>query len=144
MSYITGTIPYATTFITNVVQTTQTAIYEVGPVTLTSTSTMLIMLNLCFIAGNHTVQCTVGRYTASGATAPQSMNIVTQSTSVTLPGSYMAIMPKEGGANHEPAQLNGFAMDTVSAGTYYYRIWASSSSSHTYTGLSAALAVLKI
>ena len=144
MSYLAGTIPYATTFITNIIGTTQTAIYQIGPVTVTSTSTMLIMVNLCFIADNHTLQCTVGRYTASGATAAQSTNIVTQTTPVTLPGSYMAILPQAGAGNNDPSQLNGFAMDTVSAGTYYYRLWASSGSNHTYAGLSASLAVLKV
>jgi hypothetical protein len=56
----------------------------------------------------------------------------------------MAILPREGAGNNRPAHINGFAMDTLSAGTYYYRIWASSGSSHTYNGLSAALSVLKV
>jgi hypothetical protein len=144
MSYVTGTIPYATTFLTTDISSTQTAIYEVGPVTVSTSSTMLIMLSMHFIADNHQVQCTVGRYTAFGATAAQSTNIVTQSTPVTLPGSYMGVLPKEGAGNNTPAHINGFALDTLAAGTYYYRIWASSVLSHTYTGLTASLAVLKI
>jgi hypothetical protein len=143
MSYLAGTIPYATN-ITSTLNTVETAIYEVGPVIVTSTSTLLIMLNLCFNAATYSVQCTVGRYTASGATAAQSTNIVTQTTPVTLPGPYVAILPQAGSGNNDPTHINGFAMDTLSAGTYYYRIWAASSDSHTYMGLSAALSVLKV
>jgi hypothetical protein len=102
------------------------------------------MVSLCFVADNHQVECTVGRHTTSGATAAQSTNIVTQTTPVTLPGSYMAVLPKAGAGNNQPAHINGFGMDTLGAGTYYYRIWASSGSSHTYTGLYAALSVLKV
>jgi hypothetical protein len=43
-----------------------------------------------------------------------------------------------------PVNLNGFALDSPGAGTFYYTIWMSSTVSHTYTTMAAALTVLKV
>ena len=105
---------------------------------------MLVLVNVNFIAQADGVEVTVGRYTATGATAAQSTNIVTQTTSLALPGSYMASLPTQGDTKDHPTNLSSFAIDSISAGTYYYRIWMSSTGQDTYAGLSASLAVMKV
>jgi hypothetical protein len=110
------------------------------------------MVNVNFVMpanpGNIGVMLTVGRATTSGATASNSTNIVSNTSSLTLPTSgntyYMASLPPQGDTAGHNINLNGFALDTPSAGTFYYTIWMSSTTSTNYSTMSAALTVLKV
>ena len=147
LSFQLGNNPYAAnvSLITTTIQTTQTRIYQVGPITTVSSTKLLIMANACFTSDNRRVAMTVGRATTSGATAANSTNIVSGTTPVTLPAAttayYMAATSI--GANNE-ANVNGFAIDAPGTGTFYYTIWMSSSTSHNYSQMTAVLTVLKI
>jgi len=81
-SYVAGNGPYVASvgLLTTTVGTTQTRLYEVGPVSATASTKFLVMMNVSFTAGNHRVEATVGRATASGATAANSTNIVSDAT----------------------------------------------------------------
>jgi hypothetical protein len=47
--------------------------------------------------------------------------------------------------SNKPANLNGFAIDFPQSPTgYYYTIWMSSTPSHNYTDMTAALTVLQV
>ena len=106
-----------------------TAMYEVGPITTTATSKLLITASLSLVAvGATNIQMTVGRYTATGATAAQSTNVVVNTTGVLVPYSSgaSAFMASTQTVANTSATLNGTAIDSPGAGTFYYRIWASS------------------
>jgi hypothetical protein len=98
--------------------------------------------------GNIGVQLTVGRATTSGATASNSTNVVSNTSSLTLPVSgntyYMASLPPQGDTAGHEVNLNGFALDTPAAGTFYYTIWMSSTTSTNYSTMSAMLTVLNV
>ena len=150
MSYALGNSPYVTTtsLITTTIGTGQTAIYQVGPTTTTVTSKLLIMANACYYGQKRGVQLTVGRASASGAAASASTNIVTGTTPVTLPSAgttafYMAAMPLQGDTD-DHLNIQGFAIDAPGAGTFYYTLWMSSSTSANYSNLTTALTVLTI
>ena len=154
LSYALGNTVYASTGssppVIAVIGTSQTAIYEVGPISATSTTKFLVMANVSLYGGNHTIQMTVGRATTSGASAANSTNIVSNASPLTLPtGSsstsyYMAAFPAEGGGGNF-LSLNGHAIDVPGANAaLYYTIWMSSSSSHTYGTMTVSLSVLKI
>lgn len=150
MSYALGNSPYVTTtsLITTTIGTGQTAIYQVGPTTTTATSKLLIMANACYYGQKRGVQLTVGRASSSGAAASASTNIVTGATPVTLPSAgttafYMAAAQAEGDAN-DHMNIQGFAIDTPGAGTFYYTLWMCSSTSADYPNITAALTVLTI
>ena len=150
MSYAAGNSPYAATtgIITTTIGATQTRIYEVGPITSVS-NTFLIMASASFKGDGHGVELTVGRATTTAATAANSTNIVSQVSPLVLPvvttgpAYYMACFPQINTANH-PININGFAIDAPAQGTYYYTVWMSSTTNHTYTDLAVALTVLKI
>ena len=96
-------------------------------------------------SGNHDLEMTVGRAIATGDTAANSTNITSGLTPVTLPQTtnsyYFAATT---GQNNKKVNVNGFALDAPGAGTFYYTVWMSSSSSHNYTDMAVALTVLKI
>jgi len=121
--------------------------YQLGPITTLSSTKLLIMANACYTGAKHTVQLTVGRATTSGATAANSTNIVSNvsplALPVTSPSYFMAAIPAQGDADNS-LNLNGFAMDAPGAGTFYYTVWMSSSTSHNYSEIAIALSVLKI
>jgi hypothetical protein len=147
ISYLAGNDPYVVsgTLITTTIGTTQTRMYQIGPVTLSGKC--LVMANACFIADRHGVQLTVGRATASGAAAASSTNIVSNASPlalpVTSPSYYMAALATQNDTNSS-TNISGFALDSPGAGTYYYTVWMSSTASHNYTGLAIALTVLSV
>ena len=148
MSYLAGNYPYASTstsptLITTNIGTSQTRIYEIGPITTLSTTKLLIMANVCLISNNKHVQITVGRATTTGASNTNSTNIVSGSSPITLPASsnYMAAVIN---ANQVEINLNGFALDVPGAGTFYYTLWASSDTAHDYTEMTAVLTTLEL
>jgi hypothetical protein len=146
MGYALGNQPYGAP-ITTVIGTTQTRIYELGPLTVTTTTKFLIMANVSLVSGGHNVQLTVGRATTTGASAANSTNIVSNTSPVSLPiaaantAFFMAALSHGAG---ESSNLSGSVIDAPGAGTFYYTIWMSSSSSHTYGTMRAFLTVLKI
>jgi hypothetical protein len=149
MSYALGNSPYVASgsLLTTTVGTTQTAIYQVGPITTTATTKLMVMATASYTSNKHGVQLTVARATTSGATAAVSTNIVSNAAPLVLPAAttayYMAAWPAMNDGSN-PVNLNGFALDSPGAGTFYYTIWMSSDSSHTYTTMAAALSVLKV
>jgi hypothetical protein len=110
ISYVAGNEPYTAdgALITTTIGTTQTRVYEVGPVTATSTTKFLVLANMSFKTGNHKLEATVGRATTSGATAANSTNIVSDTSPLVLPVTstayFMAATPK--GHNNENSNLN--------------------------------------
>jgi len=104
------------------------------------------MANITIQSSNHNFQLTVGRATSTGETAANSTDIVSNTTPLALPvaspNTYIAAIPAMSG-NH-PQNGSGFAIDNPGAGTFYYTIWASSSTSHNYSAMAAALTVLKV
>jgi hypothetical protein len=147
ISYQLGNNPYAASgsLITTTIGTAQTRIYQVGPITTTASTKLLIMANASFISSDKQVSMTVGRATTSGATAANSTNIVSGTSPVTLPTTspsyYMAAVSH---GNNIQANVNGFAIDAPGAGTFYYTIWMSSSGSHNYSDMTAVLTALQI
>jgi len=131
--------------ITTTIGTGETRIYQVGPITTTASTKLLIMANVCFIADNKQVDMTVGRATTSGATAANSTNIVSGTSPVNLPTTtpsyYMGAVSH---SNNIRSNVNGFAIDAPGAGTFYYTIWMSSSGSHNYSEMTAVLTALQI
>ena len=147
ISYRLGNNPYAESgnLITTTIGTAQTRIYEVGPITTTASTKLLIMANACFTSNNRRVVMTVGRATTSGAIAANSTNIVTNASPVTLPAltsSYYMAATSE--PNTHESNTNGFAIDAPGAGTFYYTIWMSSDASHNYSEMTAVLTALQI
>jgi hypothetical protein len=55
----------------------------------------------------------------------------------------MAAFPIDNQAD-DHLNIQGFAIDSPGAGTFYYTIWMCSSTSYNHTELTAALTVLKI
>jgi len=147
ISFQLGNNPYAAsgTLITTTIGTGETRIYQVGPITTTASTKLLIMANVCFIADNKQVDMTVGRATTSGATAANSTNIVSGTSPVNLPTTtpsyYMGAVSH---SNNIRSNVNGFAIDAPGAGTFYYTIWMSSSGSHNYSEMTAVLTALQI
>jgi hypothetical protein len=149
MSYVAGTSPYAATsaLLTTTIGTSQTRIYEIGPITSISTNKFLIMANASLTANTDGIELTVGRATTTGAVNTASTNIVSQASTlvlpVTSPAYYMAAFPAMGDAK-DSINLNGFAIDAPGTGSFYYTVWMYSSHSRAYTDLAVALTVLKI
>jgi len=133
---------------TQIILLTETSVYEVGPITSTSTNIFLVMANAAFISGGHKIQYTVGRAITSAASSSASTNILGNVTPLALsdtttPANYMAAFP--GGANNKNVSLSGYALDSPGAGTFYYKIWMSSDNdAHIYTGTHVSLSVLKV
>jgi hypothetical protein len=105
------------------------------------------MANVAFLAATYGVQLTVGRATTTGAIAADSTNIVSNVSPLALPVSstayYISALPTMADAE-DYVNLNGFAIDTPGAGTFYYTIWMSSTTSHNYADITALLSVLII
>jgi hypothetical protein len=55
----------------------------------------------------------------------------------------MAAFPRAGN-NNRSTNLNGFALDSPGAGTFYYTLWASDEGHHTYADMTAVLTVLVV
>jgi hypothetical protein len=155
VSYLGGNNPYAygTTgsagqyLATTTLATTATAVYEVGPVTTLGTTKLMIMANVSFIHKTYSVIITVGRATTSGASIANSTNIVSDAAMWTNPPAtsfYMAASAGVAAADTKPSNVSGFAIDTPGAGTFYYTIWMTSSTSATYEDMTAVLSVLSI
>jgi len=150
LSYSLGNSPYVSggSLITTTIGTTQTRVYEVGPVITSASTKFIITANSCFTAINHEVELTVGRASTSGATEANSTNITSNTAPLVLPAPttcyYMAAWPVVPSANGHSVNLNGFAIDTPGAGTFYYTIWMSSAQSYNYSTMAVSLAVLKI
>jgi hypothetical protein len=108
----------------------------------------MIMANICYTAAKLDIQMTVGRATTSGATAANSTNIVSNVNPLALPVSnpntYMAARGGENDSDTNKYNMNGFAMDAPGAGTFYYTIWMSSSTSHNYSEMAVSLSILSI
>ena len=104
------------------------------------------MANVSLVGGNHKIQLTVGRATTTGAAAADSTNIASNNSPLVLPisGSALYFMAATTAGNNDYANLNGFALDSPGEGTFYYTIWMSSSSSHTYSNMSAVLAIMQV
>lgn len=132
-SRIVGNASYVQneSLLTTAIGTGATAIYEVGPIVTTASSKLLIVANVSLFCKSEfsNYQMTVGRHTATGATLGSSYNILSNSQGITLPyttgPSY--IMGSRYVNINIPANLNGTAIDQPGAGTFYYRIWVSSS-----------------
>jgi hypothetical protein len=151
LSYAAGNFPYAnsTSMLTTALLATQTAIYRVGPVTATATSVFMVTTNLCFISQDSNIQITVGRATslANSVIQANNTNIVSNVAGLTLPVTspsyYMAAFPG-GFLNNGAVNINGFALDSPGAGTFYYTLWASDAGHHTYSDMTAVLTVLTV
>jgi hypothetical protein len=119
--------------------------YQIGPVTLSGKC--LVMANACFIGARRGIQLTVGRATQSGAAAASSTNIVSNvsplALPVTSPSYFMAAVGQHNQLDHH-TNISGFALDSPGAGTYYYTVWMSSTTSHAYNDLAIALTVLRV
>jgi len=147
MSYLAGNNQYAPSgsLITTTIGTAQTRIYQIGPITALSTTKLLIMANASLISTNRRIQMTVGRATTSGATNTNSTNITSGSSPVTLPATTPSyFMAATSVANGLAVNLNGFALDIPGAGTFYYTIWMSSSTSTNYSDMTAVLTALQV
>ena len=125
--------------------TSETRIYEVGPITSTSTAKLFVSANSAMTSGNHDLQMTIGRATTTNDTAANSTNITSGTGPVELPqttNSYY--FAATSGHNGSKININGFALDAPGAGTFYYTMWMSSSASHNYSDLAVALSVLNV
>jgi len=130
-SRIAGSYPYTNTLLSTSITNANggTAMYEVGPITTSASSKLLITASLSLIAAAaNSIQITVGRYTATGATAAQSTNVPSNTTGISIPYSSSSVyfMATTATISGKSANLNGTAIDQPGAGTFYYRIWASS------------------
>jgi len=113
--------------------------------TSTATAKFFVTANTVMRSGNHDLQMTVGRATTTGATAANSTNITSGATPVTLPQTTHSYCFAEArGHNAQKMNVTGFALDAPGAGTFYYTIWMSSSTSHNYTDMAVALSVLNV
>jgi hypothetical protein len=148
-SRILGNTSYTDALLTTTIDTGATAIYEVGPVTTSANSTLFIVANLSlFAASATTIQLTVGRHTASGATSTVSINVPSGTSQVILPYTTGASYFMASGtttANNEAINLNGTATDTPGNGTFYYTLWVSSSASNVPNStLTASLSIINM
>jgi hypothetical protein len=146
LSYVAGNEPYTNTLVTTTVGTSATRIYEIGPITSLSTTKFMLMANVSLFSANYDVQVTIGRSTTSGPTGGNSTNIVSNVSPLVLPQSttsyYVAGLPALGSSASQNG--SGFALDSPGAGTFYYTIWMSSSSSNNYSAMTTVLTALKI
>jgi hypothetical protein len=155
-SYAAGNFPYATgttgatgTFLTTTtIGTTKTRVYQVGPITATTTGKYLVLVNVCFKAQNTDIQVTVGRATTSGASAANSTNITSNASPlalpVTTPAYFMAAVAGQGDTNNILTNLSGSSLDVPGSGTFYYTIWMSSDSQKTFSEMTVNLIVMNI
>jgi hypothetical protein len=155
-NYVAGNEPYATGtsgaegqfLLTTTVGTTATAIYELGPIVTASTTKLMLMANVCLINQAYTLVMTVGRATSSAASIANSSNIVADAEMWTNPPTspcyYMAAYAGTAEGDEQPINLTGFCVDTPGAGTFYYTVWMTSSTSATYADMTLALTAMTI
>ena len=149
ISYIEGNQPYAPpgSLLTTNIGTSQTAVYQVGPVTSLATTKFLIIANTSLTTNAYGLQLTVGRSATNNDIAANSINIVSNTSPLVLPAAttayYMAAYAQMNQSTG-PINLTGTAIDAPGAGSFYYTIWMQSSTSHTYSNMTAFLTVLKI
>ena len=146
LSYAAGNYPY--TYLGTVTVTTAPRLlrlYEVGPITATSTSKFYITANvLCQTPGVNAV-ITVGRSTISGAAVIDSMNIVNGMSMADglFPGGYLSAVTSY--SFFEFLNMQGSAIDSPGPGIFYYTIWINTPSNYTdIPDVSAMLSVLTI
>jgi hypothetical protein len=145
-----GNAPYQalTGLITTVINTTQTRIYEVGPISSNSTNKFLIITNVSLICNEYSIQMTVGRATTSGETASNSTNITSNEAPLILPSStpsyYIAAHPGSSVTSGKPLSLNGSAIDEPGGGSFYYTLWISSDTQYDYADMTVNLYVVKV
>ena len=144
---------YTNTLITDTIGTGATAIYEVGPVVTSASSKLLIVANLSLFTGTasaNTYQMLVGRFTATGATAGSSTNIIANQEEIIMPytsgsGASYFMASVNTSALEQAVNLSGTATDQPGAGTFYYRIWASASADNTANStLTASLNIVQM
>jgi hypothetical protein len=128
-SRILGNVPYTNTLLSTSIPSVSggTAMYEVGPITTSNFSKLLITANLSLVtSATHYIQLTVGRFKNSGANSSESTNIPSNTDGIPLPyntGSVYVMATTTTSAN-DSASLCGTATDIPGPGTFYYRIWA--------------------
>ena len=155
LSYVAGNEPYATGtsgaagqfLLTTTIAATATAVYEIGPITTSATTKLLLMANVCLVYTDFPLVLTVGRATSSGASIANSTNIVSDASMWTNPPtspSYYIAAVSSTQVNPKSTNLSGFCTDTPGTGTFYYTIWMTSSTSQTYAGMTAFLTALRI
>jgi len=143
-----GTIPY--TIISTTLQSTPTAVYTSAAVTTSSTTVLLIMVNIGFTPSPSNIQMTVGRYTSATPVASGSYNIVSNTTNISsMPFSstayYMAAYPSMIDSRGDAVNMSGFALDKPGvAGTFYYSVWMTSVSNVTLTGMGLGISIIKV
>ena len=145
---ILGNTSYSNTLLTTTIDSSATALYEIGPVTCNADSKLLIVANLSLFTGATTIQMTVGRHTISGGTSGSSINVPSGTSEIIMPfttGPSYFMASATTVASGEAVNLNGTATDIPGSGTFYYRIWASSSASNVANStLTANLTVLQM
>ena len=126
-----------------------TAMYQVGPITTTASSKLLITASLSIIpSASTTVQMTVGRSTTNGSPYTPAVNVASGTNGIPLPISSSSpayFMAAQTVVSGQAVTLSGTAVDFPAAvGTYYYTIWASAGSSMTMASgnISANLSVV--
>jgi hypothetical protein len=145
-----GNAPYQalTGLITSIIGTTQTRIYEVGPISSISINKFLIIANVSLICNQYSIQMTVGRATTSGATAANSTNITSNRSPLVLPSLtpsyYISAHPGATITSGKPLSLNGSAIDEPGGGSFYYTLWISSDTQYNYADMTVNLYVVKV
>lgn len=145
---IQGSSPYVPsgTLLTTTIGSTATRMYQVGPITASASSKLLIVANLSMIAASaNTVQLTVGRSTNPAGSS--TVNVL-NNTSIALPistGSSAYFMAAKTTVTSEATTLSGTVVDSPGEGTFYYSLWASSTPAMSAnTTLTANLNVLQM
>ena len=150
LSLVAGNINYSVNnnLITRTIGTSQTRIFQVGPITSLVSSKFLILPNVSMKSESKEVQLTVGRATTAAASNTSSTNIVNGVSPLILPqpgsGSYnyyIASMKLPNGINFN---LSGSAIDQPGAGTFYYTIWMQNENSNTYNEMAVSLTILQV
>ena len=113
-----------------------------------TSSTFLIIVNVCLKSEDNTISLTVGRSTTPLATNIFSTNIVNGVSPLILPqpgaaayNYYMASLRVGNGIN---LNLSGSALDTPAAGTFYYTVWMQSDKAGSFPEMALSLIVLKV
>jgi len=145
---IQGNSPYvpSATLLTTTIGSSATRLYQVGPITTSASSKLLIVANISMIAASaNNLQLTVGRSTNPAASS--TVNVL-NNTSIALPistGSSAYFMAAKTTVTSEPTTLSGTVVDSPGVGTFYYSVWASSTPAMSAnTTLTANLNVLQM
>lgn len=162
-SRIVGNASYISNgnLLTNVIGSQATAIYEVGPIITTASSKLFIVANISLFTkpevlldgepqpySKSVYQMTVGRNTVSGGDSASSYNLPSNSQGILLPyttGPSYFMASGTTTVYSQPFNLNGTVVDQPGAGSFYYRIWISSSAENdANTTLTANLNVVQM